>query len=64
MYRASQLIKTMTTSTGKQVAVAYVSKTDAWERPFLPDTTKDEFVAVAEKYKDTLKPETVQVAMK
>jgi len=64
MYRASQLIKSMTTSKGKTVAVAYVTKTDAWERPFLPQSTQDEFAAVAEKYKDDLKPETVKVAVK
>lgn len=64
MYRASQLIKNMTTLKGKEIAIAYVSKTDTWERPFLPQTTKDEFAEVAEKYKDTLKPDTVKVAMK
>lgn len=64
MYRASQFIKSMTTSKGKEVAIAYVSKTDTWERPFLPEATKNEFAEVAENYKDTLKPETVKVAMK
>lgn len=54
----------MTTSKGKEVAIAYVSKTDTWERPFLPEATKNEFAEVAENYKDTLKPETVKVAMK
>ncbi|KAL5365868.1 hypothetical protein BJX96DRAFT_159898, partial [Aspergillus floccosus] len=63
MYRASQFIKNMTTSNGKQIAIAYVKETDAWTRPFLPQATKDEFVQVAEKYKDTLKPDTVKVAM-
>ncbi|KAF1808532.1 hypothetical protein P152DRAFT_509776 [Eremomyces bilateralis CBS 781.70] len=64
MYRASQLINTMTTVTGKAIAVAYVTKTDVWERPFLHQSTQDEFVEVAEKYKDDLKPETAKVAMK
>ncbi|KAJ5216912.1 hypothetical protein N7468_009920 [Penicillium chermesinum] len=64
MYRTSKSIKNMTTSNGKQVALGYVKKTNAWERPFLPKITQDMFVDVAEKYKDTLKPETVEVAMK
>ncbi|XPS76695.1 hypothetical protein M3J09_008742 [Ascochyta lentis] len=64
MYRASQAIKTMATSQGKTVTVAYVTKTDVWERPYLPQSTQTEFAAAAEKYKDNLKPETVQVAMK
>ncbi|KAE8162679.1 hypothetical protein BDV40DRAFT_264847 [Aspergillus tamarii] len=64
MYRASKLIRTMTTSKGKEVAIAYVNKTDAWERPFLPQNTQDMFAEVAEKYKDTLQAETVKVAMK
>lgn len=54
----------MTTSKGKTVAVAYVTKTDAWERPYLPQSTQDEFAAVAEKYKDGLQPKTVKVTMK
>ncbi|PPJ57954.1 hypothetical protein CBER1_11086 [Cercospora berteroae] len=64
MYKASQLIKTMTTSKGKQIAVEYVTKTDSWERKMLASSVQTEFVAVAEKYKDNLKPETVKVAMK
>lgn len=64
MYKASQLIKTMTTSKGKQIAIEYVTKTDKWERTMLADSTKNEFAAVAEKYKDGLKPDTVKVAMK
>jgi hypothetical protein len=64
MYRASQAIKTMATSQGKTVTVAYVTKTDIWERPYLAPSTQSEFATVAEKYKDNLKPETVQVAMK
>lgn len=54
----------MATSQGKTVTVAYVTKTDTWERPYLSQSTQSEFAAVAEKYKDSLKPETVQVAMK
>lgn len=64
MYRASQVIKSMTTSKGKSIAVAYVTKTDVWERQQLAQGVQDEFVAVAEKYKDTLKDETVKLAMK
>ena len=64
MYRSSQLIKTITTSNGKKVAIDYVTKTDAWERSFLAQNTQNEFAAVAEKYKDSLKPDTVKVAMK
>ncbi|KAL3469052.1 hypothetical protein BJX99DRAFT_265566 [Aspergillus californicus] len=64
MYRASQFIKNATNSKGKEIAIAYVSKTDTWERPFLPQNTKDAFVEVAEKYIDTLKPDTAKVAMK
>jgi hypothetical protein len=64
MYKASQLIKTMTTSKGKQISIDYVTKTDVWERTMLADSTKSEFATVAEKYKDDLKPDTVKVAMK
>lgn len=64
MYRASQLIKTMTTSKGKQISIDYVTKTDVWERKMLAESTKDEFATVAEKYKDDLKSDTVKVAMK
>jgi hypothetical protein len=64
MYRASQFIKNVTTSTGKEIAIAYVSKTDTWDRPFVPQNTKSEFAEVAEKYKDTLNPKTVKVAMR
>jgi hypothetical protein len=64
MYRASKFIKNMTTSKGKEIAIAYVNKTDTWERPFLPESSQNEFAEVAEKYKETLKPETVKVAMK
>ncbi|EGE86653.1 hypothetical protein BDBG_07309 [Blastomyces gilchristii SLH14081] len=64
MYRACQAIKNITTSTGKQIAVAYVTKTDTWERAFLSQSIQNEFATVAEKYKDTLKPETIKVAMK
>jgi hypothetical protein len=64
MYRACQVIKNITTEAGKQVAVAYVTKTDTWERTFLSENIQAEFSTVAEKYKDTLKPETVKVAMK
>ncbi|KAK2801614.1 hypothetical protein FQN50_007675 [Emmonsiellopsis sp. PD_5] len=64
MYRACQAIKNINTSAGKQIAVAYVTKTDTWERLNLSQTIQDEFATVAEKYKDTLKPETVKVAMK
>jgi Mn-dependent DtxR family transcriptional regulator len=54
----------MTTTAGKEVAIAYVTKTDTWERLYLSQDTKDEFAEVAQKYKDTLKPDTVKVAMK
>lgn len=64
MYRASQFIKTMTTSKGKDIVVAYVSKTDDWERTYLSQSVQQEFTEVAEKYKDTLKPNTATVAMK
>jgi hypothetical protein len=64
MYKASQFIKSMTTSKGKEVAIAYVTKTDVWESPVLSGSVQNEFAAVAEKYKETLKPATVKVAMK
>lgn len=64
MYRSSQLIRSITNSKGKSIAVAYVTQTDLWERKQLSPTTQDAFVSVAEKYKDTLKEETVKIAMK
>ncbi|KJF60802.1 uncharacterized protein CIMG_13242 [Coccidioides immitis RS] len=54
MFRACQIIKHVTTSLGKQIAVAYVTKTDTWERAFLSQTVQNEFLVVAEKYNDTL----------
>ncbi|KAH0365830.1 hypothetical protein KCU65_g5803, partial [Aureobasidium melanogenum] len=54
----------MTTSQGKSIAVEFVTKTDVWERTFLAEHQKKEFASVAEKYKDTLKPDTTKVAMK
>ncbi|KAH0829611.1 hypothetical protein FOPE_10918 [Fonsecaea pedrosoi] len=64
MFRTCQAIRSITTSNGKTISVAFVTKTDAWERTFLAASTQNDFVAVAEKYKDSLKPETVKVAMK
>jgi hypothetical protein len=64
MYRSCKVITSMTTSKGAQIAVSYVTKTDAWERLILAESVQNEFAAVAEKYKDTLKPGTVKVAMK
>ena len=64
MYRSCKLIRSMTASNGKSIAVAYVDKTDAWQRTFLTQDTQSQFAAVAEKYKNTLKPETVKVAIK
>lgn len=54
----------MTISNGRQVAIAYVVKTDTWERILLSQDTQNEFAEAAQKYKDTLKPGTVKVAMK
>ncbi|DAA79011.1 TPA_exp: Uncharacterized protein A8136_2796 [Trichophyton benhamiae CBS 112371] len=64
MFRACQFIKYITTSAGRQIRVAFVTKTDVWERAFLSKEVQNEFAAVAEKYKDTIKPETVTLAMK
>lgn len=44
--------------------VAYVTKTDVWDRPYLAPSAQDGFAAVAEKYKETFKPDTVKVATK
>lgn len=63
-FKACQIIKSVTTSKGKEIAIAYVTKTDAWERLSLSTNVPNEFAAVAEKYKDTLKPATVKVALK
>ncbi|KAF4628093.1 hypothetical protein G7Y89_g10059 [Cudoniella acicularis] len=64
MFRTSKFIQSMTTSKGKQIAIDFVSKTDTWERHILAQSIKEEFVQVAEKYKETLKPDTVKIAMK
>ena len=64
IFKNSKAITTMTTSTGKSILVSYVSETAAWRRNFLDQSVQNEFVQVAEKYKDTLKPETTQVAIK
>jgi hypothetical protein len=64
MYRSSVFMKKTITSAGKEITVSYVNKTDAWERTMIAQKLKDEFTAIAEKYKDTLKPSTVEVAVK
>jgi len=64
MYKAGNFIKSMTTSSDKKIAVGHVSKTDGFERTILARSVQDKFAEVAEKYKDTLKPETTKVAMK
>lgn len=65
MFKASKIIKYVTTSQGKQIAIDFVTHTDKWERKTLASSVKDDFVAVVEKkYKDTLDPEVVKVAIK
>lgn len=54
----------MVTSAGKEINISYVSKTDTWERTTVAQQLQNEFTAIAEKYKDTLKPGTVEVAVK
>lgn len=54
----------MINSRGKSISVAYVTKTDAWERLAPAQSVQNQFVAVAEKYKDAVKDDTVKVAMK
>lgn len=54
----------MMTTAGKEINVSYVNKTDTWERTVVAQQVKNEFIAVAEKYKDTLKPTTVEIAVK
>jgi hypothetical protein len=57
-------MKKMMTTAGKEINVSYVNKTDTWERTVVAQQMKNEFIAVAEKYKDTLKPATVEIAVK
>lgn len=57
-------MKKMMTTAGKEINVSYVNKTDTWERTVVAQQLKNEFIAVAEKYKDTLKPATVEIAVK
>ncbi|WPH03101.1 Hypothetical protein R9X50_00597600 [Acrodontium crateriforme] len=64
MWRASKIFKRIFTSNGKGIDVGYVSKTDVWERLLLAESIKNDFASVVEKYKDTFKPETVEVVMK
>lgn len=64
MYRASQAIKRIVTSAGKEISIEYVTKTDAWERTYIAPEKIAEFAAIAEKYKDTLKATTEKVAIK
>jgi hypothetical protein len=52
------------TSAGKELIISYVSKTDVWERKFIAEPLKDQFMAAVEKHKDTFKPDTVEVAVK
>jgi hypothetical protein len=54
----------MTTSKGKEIIIVYISKTDKWECTFLSQNVQQEFTEIAEKYEDTLKPNTATVAMK
>lgn len=64
IFKNSKAITTMTTPAGKNILVSYVSETAAWRRSFLDQSVQNEFVEVAKKYKDTLKPETAEVAIK
>lgn len=64
MLRAFQVYKTVATSSGKNIGVAYVTETDTWRRTQLADSVKTDFAAVAQSYKDDFRPETVKVAMK
>ncbi|KAF2870901.1 hypothetical protein BDV95DRAFT_608017 [Massariosphaeria phaeospora] len=64
MYRASQAIKRILTSSGKEISVEYVTKTDAWERTYIAPERMAEFASIVEKYKDNLQPTTEKVAIK
>ncbi|EKG12719.1 hypothetical protein MPH_10132 [Macrophomina phaseolina MS6] len=63
-YVSSQLIKNIQKGT-KSVAVEYVDKTTSWTRPdeFPASSVKSDFTQVAEENLESLKPETVRVAM-
>lgn len=63
MYKRSQFLARMITSTGKQIAIDYVTLTDTWSRKILDEKVKVPFAALAQYYKEDLKPETVRVAM-
>ncbi|KAF1999126.1 hypothetical protein P154DRAFT_494170 [Amniculicola lignicola CBS 123094] len=64
MYRASQVIRKIFTSAGKEISVEFVTSTDAWTRTYLAPSRQTEFAAVVEKYKDTLRSDTERVAVK
>ena len=63
IYKASQAITNVFTSQGKSIVVAYVTRTNAWERTFIAEFVKDSYVSAVEKYKDALKSNTAKVAM-
>ncbi|KAI6849476.1 hypothetical protein KC338_g8630 [Hortaea werneckii] len=64
MFKASKLIKRISTSKGREITIEYVTETDAWKRPILATKVQTDFAAIAEKNKDALREDTVKVAMK
>ncbi|KAF2486784.1 hypothetical protein BDY17DRAFT_321550 [Neohortaea acidophila] len=61
---ATELICKIVTTRGKEIRVAYVSKTTDWRRVLLAESVQQDFAGMMEKKKDTFRPGTVEVAMK
>ncbi|KAM3423831.1 hypothetical protein BST61_g1230 [Cercospora zeina] len=64
MWKASSIYKTISTSTGRQIAIGYASETEAWRRIQLADAVKERFATAMEKLKDTFRADTVEVVLK
>lgn len=64
MWRASSIYKTISTSTGRQIAIGYVSETETWKRVQLADAVKEGFATAMEKNKDTFRADTIEVVLK
>lgn len=65
-YISSTLLKTSTSKTGKEVALAIVDRTTAWYRPsgFPSEVVKQDWTKVAEDSADEFGAEVVKIAMK
>lgn len=62
-YIAGTMIKTIQVGS-RQLVLEYVSETTAWKRVHIGQSVLDDFCTVVERNVDSLRPDTVYVALK